>query len=110
MSLHVMQIFWGGYYFSEPRWQVPFAFAVTGVLLQLGLAVIKSPRLASIANLIFGSLLWWRLMSIRSVLHPDSPMAGPGSDRIQLFFGILLGLSLLFGFQVAYWWVQRIDR
>ena len=98
MSLIVQLQNWGGIFWDEPRWRVPFTFGVVGLLLQLGLWVLNQPRLTNLANLVFGVVLWWQLGSITNVLHPDSPIFGSGgATDIQLFFIALLVLTLLAG-------------
>ena len=36
MSLYVMQSTWGGFFFDEPRWRIPFMLGIIAVLLQGG--------------------------------------------------------------------------
>lgn len=110
MSLVVMQMNWGGLYLDEPRFRIPLAFAIAGLLLQAGLALVSLPWVTSAANLVFGATLWASLQSTQNILHPDSPVAQSGSLHIQLFFTILLLLCLLVGAQVAWWWKQRSSR
>lgn len=107
MSLWVQQINWGGIYWDEPRWRVPLAFGVAAVLVQAALALFDQPLLTAGANLAFGAALWWALGSIQNVLHPDSPIFGSGSLSIEVFFVLLLGLSLLVMGQVALFFQQR---
>ena len=97
MSLLVQLQNWGGIFWDEPRWRVPFTFGVVGLLLQLGLWVLNQPRLTNVANLAFGVALWWQLGGITNILHPDSPIFGSGASGIQLFFIALLVLTLLSG-------------
>ena len=101
LSLWIQQINWGGIFWDEPRWRIPLMFGIVGLLLQIGLALIDDFRLSSAANLVFAIALWWSLGSIENVLHPDSPIFQSGALRIQIFFGALLGLSLIFGTLVA---------
>jgi hypothetical protein len=101
MSMVVMQINWGGIFWSEPRFQTPLAFGITGLLLQAGLWLMSSPRLTSAGNLLFGVVLWAVLRSLTNVLHPDSPIADSGSLRIQTFFVVLLIFALVLGAQLA---------
>lgn len=103
MSLLVMQISWGGFFFDEPRWRIPFTFAVVGVLLQVGLWLFNSPTAACAGNLLFGAALLWSLSRADSVLHPESPVFQPGAGAIQVFFVLLVLLSLFFGLQLAVW-------
>lgn len=101
MSLIVQMQNWGGIFWDEPRWRIPFTFGVVGLLLQLGLWIINQPRITNLANLIFGVVLWWQLGSITNVLHPDSPVSGSSSTVIQVFFLALTLLTLLAGAQIA---------
>ncbi len=102
MSLWVMQLFWGGFFFDEPRWRVPFTFAVVAVLLQVGLWLLNTPDvLTCLGNLGFGVALWWNTLSAEAILHPESPVMNSNSPRIQVFFAVLVLLSLLFGAQLA---------
>lgn len=97
LSLYVQQVNWGGIFWDEPRWRIPLMFGIVGVLLQAGLWLISDLRLASAANLVFGVALWWSLGSIQNVLHPDSPIAQSHALDIQIFFAVILLLSLAFG-------------
>lgn len=97
MSLVIMQIYWGGLFLDEPRWRIPFAFGVAAVLLQIGLAVMKTDWITCLGNLTFGAALWFSLARAEEILHPDSPVFQSGSSRIQVFFIALVLLSLIFG-------------
>lgn len=101
MSLLVQQQNWGGIFWDEPRWRIPFAFGVAAALLQVGLAVIGQPRLTGFANAAFGLALWLALGGAENILHPQSPVGESGSAAIQLTFGLLLGLALLAGAQLS---------
>ncbi len=101
LSLWIQQTNWGGIFWDEPRWQVPLAFGIAGVLLQIGLALMDDLRLTSVANLGFGVALWYFLGMAQNVLHPDSPIYGSGAIHIQIFFSLLLVFSLLFGALLA---------
>jgi len=110
MSLLVMQVNWGGLFLDEPRFRIPLAFGIAGLLLQVGLLVMNTPWLTNAANLIFGVVLWWQLGGIENILHPDSPIFGSDAWRIQVFFILLLVLALLFGAQLAIWLHRRLER
>lgn len=103
MSLLMMQLNWGGFFFDEPRWQVPFSFGVVAVLVQVALALFSQPDLTALGNLLFGAALWWKLGLTENVLHPDSPIFQGGAFTIQMFFIVLLALSLLVLVQLALW-------
>lgn len=101
MSLLVQQQNWGGIFWDEPRWRIPFTFGTAGVLLQSGLLALNQPRLTGFANAAFGLALWLALGGAVNILHPDSPVAQSASPAIRLTFGLLLGLALLAGGQLT---------
>jgi hypothetical protein len=102
MSLLVMQLNWGGFFFDEPRWRVPFTFAVIGLLMQAGLWMIARPAFTSAGNLVFAPVLLLSLSRIQNILHPDSPVFSSSSRSIQAFFAVLLLLSLALAVQLAF--------
>lgn len=107
MSVVVQQMNWGGIFWDEPRFRIPLAFGIAGVLLQGGLWLVNCRGLTSSGNLIFGAALVWQLQRAQNVLHPDSPVFTSDSTRIKLFFIILVVLALLLGAQVAGWLYHR---
>lgn len=110
MSLIVQQQNWGGIFWDEPRWRIPFTFGVVGLLLQLGLWVLNQPRIGGAANLVYGAALWWQLGGITNILHPDSPIFSSESTAIQAFFILILALSLAAALQVNALFYRRIYR
>lgn len=106
-SLMVQQMSWGGIFWDEPRWRVPFTFGIVGLLLQIGLSLVENLRLAALANLLFGAALWAMLGNVQNILHPDSPIFGSDATSIQVFFVVLVGLALLFGALLARLLYQR---
>ena len=109
LSLLVMQLNWGGLFLDEPRFQVPLTFGVVGLLLHAGFFLLNQPDLVCLGSLAFGVALWVALGNVSNILHPDSPIFTSDSLRIQLFFGALLVLSLLAGWQVARWLARKIQ-
>lgn len=100
MSLYVMQISWNGIYLDEPRFRIPFNFAVVGTLLQVGLSFFK-PVWTSLANLLYGAALFLAMRSVETILHPDAPILNTESRGIQIFFAVLVILILLWAWQIA---------
>ena len=101
MSLVVMQLNWGGLFFDEPRWRIPFLFGVIAVLLQVGLWLFNNRWITIAGNFIFGIALWWQLGSIQNILHPDMPVATSDSNNIQLYFVVLVILTVILGIQIG---------
>lgn len=108
LSLYLMQANWNGLYLDEPRWRVPFSFAITGLLLQIGLSVQK-PSWSSAANVAFAIALFAGLNGMDYILHPVSPVLDSDSLSIKLFFGGLIAILALLAWQAARIWLI-LDR
>ena len=101
LSLLVMLVNWGGFFFDEPRWKVSLMFGVVGLLLQAALYLLNSPRLTMLANLLFGAALWLMIGETPTEMHPVSPIFGSDAFLIQVYFVGLLALVVLLAAQVA---------
>ncbi len=106
ISMWAMETNWNGLFLAEPRFRVALIFAVTGLLLQLGLTLVDRPVWASIANLVYFVVLALALRATQNVMHPPAPILNSDAWRIQLFFGGLVVLTLLAAWQIARWWYQ----
>jgi hypothetical protein len=93
---------WNGLFLAEPRWRFAMIFAITGLLLQIGLS-FTPVGWASFWNVAFVATLFGVLRSTENVMHPPSPMLDSNAWRIQLFFGGLTLLLLITAWQVARW-------
>ena len=100
LSLWTMQANWNGLYLTEPRFRFAIDFAVTGILLQLAILIMRKPRYASLINIGYFAALWFALTRTEQVMHPPSPILSSNSIEIQLFFFLLLGLCVF-----ALWWL-----
>ena len=101
LSLWAMQTNWNGLFLSEPRWRVAIIFAIGGLLLQIGITMLEKPAWASALNVVFVVILMYVLQITDQVMHPGSPIFGSGAWRIQAYFLLLLGLTLLAAGQLA---------
>ena len=100
VSLWAMQANWNGLFLAEPRWRFALVFAVTGVLLQLGLSFLPV-RWTSVGNLAFVIALFWAMLSTENVMHPPSPMLDSSFSSIQVFFAALTLLLIFAAWQIA---------
>jgi hypothetical protein len=96
LSLWAMQSNWNGLFLSEPRFRLAAIFAVTGVLLQVGLWLINTAWITSLANLIFIGVLRVIFSTAENVMHPPpSPIFNSGNYVIIGFFLALVLLTLI---------------
>jgi hypothetical protein len=108
LSLWAMQTNWNGLFLAEPRFRLAVIFAVTGILLQVGLALIARPVFTSLGNFLFIVALRIGLSQAESVMHPPpSPIFGSTSTAIQLYFIGLLFLTLAAAYYLTRWWLSR---
>jgi len=106
ISMVAMQTSWNGLYLAEPRFHLAVIFSISGLLLQIGLALLEHPAWASAANIVYAIALYLALFNTQNVMHPPSPMMDSDASRIQLYFFALFALTLLAAWQVARWWKQ----
>jgi hypothetical protein len=102
MSLWAMESNWNGLFLSEPRFRLAVIFAVTGVLLQVGLWMINIDWLTSLANILFIIVLRVTFSSASNVMHPPpSPIFNSGNYLIIGFFLAMIVLALVAAFFVT---------
>ena len=102
ISLWAMQANWNGLFLAEPRWRFAMIFAITGILLQLGLSFLPVIW-SSLGNIAYLVALFVALQSAENVMHPPGPMLESDFGRIQVFFIILTLLLLFTAWQFARW-------
>lgn len=108
LSLWAMQANWNGLFLSEPRFRIAFIFAVTGVLLQMGLSLLARPVFTALANVLFFAALWITLRQADYVLHPPpSPIFNSGILSLQLFFIGVIFLTMAAAYFLTRWWLQK---
>jgi hypothetical protein len=106
LSLLAMQSNWNGLFLAEPRWKLALIFAITGILLQVGLSLADKPNLTSALNLGYLILLLMAIQQTENVMHPASPILNSEAWRIQAFFFGLVLLILFAAWQIARWWYK----
>jgi hypothetical protein len=86
-------------FLAEPRFRLAMIFAVTGVLLQLGLWLFNIPWLTSLANILYIIALRVIFAMAQNIMHPPpSPIFNSGLWNVIAFF---VGLNL-FSWLAAY--------
>jgi hypothetical protein len=96
LSLWAMQSNWNGLFLAEPRFRLAAIFAVTGVLLQVGLWLINADWITSAANLIFIVVLRVVFSTAKNIMHPPpSPIFNSGNYLIMGFFMTLVLLAVV---------------
>jgi hypothetical protein len=108
LSLWAMESNWNGLFLSEPRFRIAVIFAVTGVLLQVGMALVGRLPFTALANVLFFCALWITLRQAETVLHPPpSPIFSSGILSLQLFFIGVIFLTMTAAYFLTRWWLQK---
>jgi hypothetical protein len=106
LSLWAMQANWNGLFLAEPRFRLAMAFAITGLLLQVGLWLINADWATSVANLVFFVTLRVVFSNVEYVMHPPpSPIFNSGLWSIMLFFGVMNILAWLAAYFLTRWFL-----
>ena len=107
LSLFAMQANWNGLFLAEPRFRLALIFAVTGVLLQLGLWLFDTAWLTSLGNLLFIVALRVVFSTAENVMHPPpSPIFNSGNYVIMGFFIVLNLLAWVAAYFLTRWWLR----
>jgi len=111
LSLWAMQSNWNGLFLAEPRFRLALIFAVTGVLLQLGLWLVSIQWITSLSNLLFIIALRVVFATAENVMHPPpSPIFNSGNYAIIGFFTALIMLSLVASFFLTRAFLETSSR
>jgi hypothetical protein len=93
LSLFAMEANWNGLFLAEPRFRLAMIFAITGILLQVGLWLFNIPWLTSLGNIIYIITLRVIFSAAKNIMHPPpSPIFNSGLWNIIFFF---VGLNIL---------------
>jgi len=93
LSMFAMQTNWNGLFLAEPRFRLAIIFAVTGILLQVGLWLFNISWLTSFANILYIVTLRVIFATAQNVMHPPpSPIFNSGLWNVIVFF---VGLNIL---------------
>ncbi|HRQ23190.1 MAG TPA: hypothetical protein PLF42_07145, partial [Anaerolineales bacterium] len=107
LSMLAMQANWNGLFLAEPRFRLAMTFAVTGVLLQIGLWMMNTKWLTSLANISYIIVLRVIFSTAENVMHPPpSPIFNSGLWHIIFFFDALNLLAWVAGFFLSKFFLQ----
>jgi hypothetical protein len=95
-----------GLFLSEPRFRLALVFAVTGLLLQVGLWLVNTPWLTLAASILFIDMLRFVFSRARYIIHPPpSPIFSSGLWHIIASFIVLNLLTCLAAYAMTRSWL-----
>ena len=112
LSLIAMQANWNGLFLAEPRFRLAIIFAVTSVLLQLGLWLLNIAWLTSLANILYIITLRATFATAQNVMHPPpSPIFNSGLWNVIIFFITLNFLTWIAGYFLTRFFINlQMDK
>jgi len=111
LSLIAMQTNWNGLFLAEPRFRVAMIFAVTGVLLQVGLWLFNISWLTSLTNILYIITLRVVFATAQNIMHPPpSPIFNSGLWNVILFFVELNLLAWLAAYFLTRWFLKFSEQ
>jgi hypothetical protein len=111
LSLCAMETNWNGLFLAEPRFRMALIFAVTAVLLQIGLWLFNLTWLTSLANIVFIIALRVVFSTASNIMHPPpSPIFSSGNYAIITFFIGLNLLTWLAAYLLTRFWLALLTR
>ncbi|GAB4547979.1 MAG: hypothetical protein Fur002_24510 [Anaerolineales bacterium] len=111
LSLFAMQANWNGLFLAEPRFRLAMIFAVTGVLLQLGLWMFNIGWLTSLGNIAYILALRISFASASNIMHPPpSPIFNSGLWNIIAFFISLNLLAWVAAYFLTRWFFAAANK
>ncbi|MDO8753286.1 MAG: hypothetical protein Q7J80_05270 [Anaerolineales bacterium] len=112
LSLIAMQANWNGLFLAEPRFRLAVIFAITGVLLQLGLWILNTSWLTSLANILYIITLRATFATAQNVMHPPpSPIFNSGLWNVIIFFITLNFLTWIAGYFLTRFFINlQMDK
>ena len=94
ISMWAMQTSWNGLYLAEPRFRLAVIFSISGLLLQIGLALLENPAWASAANIAYAAALYAALLFLE-VACAAIVLLEWRSGRVRWPMPVLLGYYLI---------------
>jgi hypothetical protein len=107
LSLWAMNANWNGLFLAEPRFRLALIFAVTGVLLQLGVWLMNTRWITSLVNIAFIIVLRIMFAMAKNIMHPPpSPIFNSGLWAVIIFFVLLNILSWVAAYFLTRWFKE----
>jgi hypothetical protein len=106
LSMWAMQSNWNGLFLAEPRFQFAMNFAIVGLLLQIGLWVMRQPVFTSLGNIAYIIALRVVFSTADYIMHPPpSPIFSSGLWDIIFFFVVLNIMAWLAAYLLTLWFL-----
>jgi hypothetical protein len=106
LSLWAMDANWNGLFLAEPRFRLALTFAIVGTLMQVGLWLVNTDWITSLANLAFFVALRVVFSTASNVMHPPpSPIFSSGLWNIIIFFVLLNIFAWVAGYFLTRWFL-----
>jgi len=90
-----MQLIWGGILWSEPRLPMTFGVLAGSVVVLAGQLIADDPKVPAALDALLAASLWFMILALPNLFHPDSPVFSSGDPAYILgFLGMVGSLAL----------------
>lgn len=90
-----MQLLWGGILWKEPRLLMTFGLLAGSVVIVAMQLIVDSPKVPAALDAILAASLWYLVIFLPNLFHPDSPVFSSGNSAyIVGFLGMVVSLAV----------------
>lgn len=91
-----MKLIWGGILWREPRLLMTFGLLAATVLILAVQLIFDQPKVPSALDALLAIALWFLVLVLPNLFHPDSPVFSSGNMAyIGRFFGMVAALAAI---------------
>lgn len=90
-----MQLLWGGILWNEPRLLMTFGILAAAIVILALQLVFDQPRVPAALDALLAGALWYLVLVLPNLFHPDSPVFSSGDPAyIVGFFGMVGSIAV----------------
>jgi hypothetical protein len=91
-----MQLLWGGILWKEPRLLMTFGLLAGSVVIVAMQLIVDSPKVPAALDAVLAASLWYLVIFLPNLFHPDSPVFSSGNSAyITGFLGMVVSLAVI---------------
>jgi hypothetical protein len=94
LGIMSMQLLWGGILWKEPRLLMSFGLLAGSAIIVAMQLIVDSPRVPAALDAVLAGTLWYLVLVLPNLFHPDSPVFSSGNPAfIYGFLGMVASIA-----------------
>lgn len=90
-----MKLLWGGILWDEPRLLMTFGILAGSIVILALQLIFDHPRIPALLDALLAGVLWYLVLMLPNLFHPDSPVFNSGDPAFIVgFFGMVGTIAL----------------